>query len=71
MNVDASSGEILQTTDWVISCSYEDPNHSEHGHSVTTPSEETLYGPLRASESAIESAFVGGGSYKERISIGN
>lgn len=63
VNVDASSGEILQTTDWVISCSYEDPNHSEHGHSATTPSEETLYGPVRASESAIESAFVGGGSY--------
>ncbi|TVZ52568.1 M36 family metallopeptidase [Dokdonia sp. Hel_I_53] len=60
VNVDASTGEILKVTDWVISCSFEDPNHLEHGHSKTRKNNEIVLGPVRASEAT---AVVGGGSY--------
>ncbi len=61
VNVDASSGAILSTEDWVISCSFEGPNHSEHNHNhdtITNKVEE--YGPVRSEEVP---ALVGGGSY--------
>ncbi|WP_299442924.1 M36 family metallopeptidase [uncultured Aquimarina sp.] len=32
-NVDASSGEILYTEDWVISCNFGTPDHENHNHS--------------------------------------
>lgn len=63
VNVDASTGEILKTTDWVVSCSFEDPNHSDHSHSETVTTSEDFYGPVRASETTNAAAFVGGGSY--------
>jgi len=35
VNVDAASGEILHTEDWVISCNFGDSDHKSHGdHSV-------------------------------------
>lgn len=63
VNVDASTGEILKTTDWVVSCSFEDPNHSDHSHSEIGTTGEDFYGPVRASETTNAAAFVGGGSY--------
>ena len=62
VNVDASTGEILTTTDWVISCSFEDPNHTEHGH-TTTKEPVAEYGPVKATEATYAAAVVGGGSY--------
>lgn len=32
-NVDASTGKILHTEDWVISCNFDTPDHSSHDHS--------------------------------------
>ena len=60
VNVDATSGEILKTEDWVVSCSWEDPNHSEHNHTSSNAKEDAIYGPVKASSAA---AVVGGGSY--------
>ncbi|KAA1245038.1 M36 family metallopeptidase [Aquimarina sp. RZ0] len=31
-NVDASSGKIIHTEDWVISCNFGDASHETHGH---------------------------------------
>lgn len=59
-NIDASTGAVLSTEDWVISCSFEDPNHSEHNHDTTIDNHFEEYGPVRAEEVP---ALVGGGSY--------
>jgi hypothetical protein len=61
--IDAATGEVLITEDWVISCSFEDPNHSEHNHAKNNLEEETIYGPVMEHSSNEEDAFVGGGSY--------
>lgn len=59
--VDGASGEIVFTDDWVISCSFDDPNnHSEHVHNDNT---EVPFGPVMETAEVEESAFVGGGSY--------
>jgi len=60
VNVDASSGAILSTEDWVISCSFEDPNHLEHNHGTTKTNIVEEYGPVKVAEVP---ALVGGGSY--------
>ena len=40
-NIDANTGQVLRTEDWVISCNWGD-NHSEHNHNdVVTAIEET------------------------------
>ena len=62
VNVDASTGKILNTVDWVISCSFEDPNHSEHNHTDAPMTNEYL-GPVSASAATSAASFVGGGSY--------
>lgn len=61
--VDAASGEIIFSDDWVVSCSFEDPNHSEHNHTTNNPVEEVVYGPITETTAAPETTFVGGGSY--------
>ena len=58
-NVDAASGQIISLEDWVVTCSFEDPNHSDHGHSSSNKSEEVALGPIPS----YEAAAVGGGSY--------
>lgn len=61
--IDTATGEVLMTEDWVISCSFEDPNHSEHNHAKNNLEEEPIYGPVMDHSSNEEDAFVGGGSY--------
>ncbi len=39
--IDAGSGEVLFTDDWLISCNFEDPNHSKHNHN-----DVESYGPV-------------------------
>lgn len=58
--IDAASGEVLFTDDWVISCSFEDPNHKEHNHNDLAP-----FGPAmdHTNTALSEAAAVGGGSY--------
>ena len=57
--IDAGSGETLFSDDWVISCNFDDPNHSEHNHDT-----KEIYGPIAEDISIkAEEALVGGGSY--------
>lgn len=59
--IDGSSGKVLFSDDWVISCNFDDPNHSKHNHTNTHLKEEVFYGPVV--ESTPFEAAVGGGSY--------
>lgn len=57
--IDASTGEILATDDWVISCNFDDPNHKDHDHSTNE-----VYVPILEENSFnAEESAVGGGSY--------
>ncbi len=60
--VDAQTGAIVIANDWVISCSFEDPN-GDHNHDHSTDKSSEPMGPVTAPESATASAMVGGGSY--------
>ncbi len=59
--VDASTGEILHTEDWVISCSFDDPNDEGHNHNHSLEAIENM-GPVLYDEETVET-LVGGGSY--------
>lgn len=37
-SVDASTGEILKTDDWVLHCDFGTPDHEHHNHNVFNPS---------------------------------
>ncbi|SNR44532.1 M36 family metallopeptidase [Dokdonia pacifica] len=63
VNVDATSGTILRTEDWVISCSFGTPDHSNHGHDATVAEESIEMGPVAYSMTAVDAALVGGGTY--------
>lgn len=62
VNVDASTGKILKTVDWVISCSFEDPNHADHNHTNAVVDTEK-FAPAASFNTSSAAAFVGGGSY--------
>ncbi|WP_197077351.1 M36 family metallopeptidase [Lacinutrix sp. Hel_I_90] len=62
-NVDASTGQVLYTEDWVVSCNFEDPNHKNHNHnSEATPTLEKA-APFFYEATTTAEALVGGGSY--------
>lgn len=63
VNIDAATGNILQTTDWVISCSFDDPNHSDHKHTTVTTLSDDWHGSTNAAKNGDTPEFVGGGSY--------
>lgn len=61
-NVDAASGKILHTEDWVVTCNFDDPNEENHNHNhVNAPSKDkgTETFPFETATAAV----VGGGSY--------
>jgi hypothetical protein len=62
-NVDANTGQILYTEDWVISCNFEDPNHANHKHENTALASIEKMGPFLNEDKTTAEAFVGGGSY--------
>ena len=64
VHVDAATGKILRTADWVISCNFDDPNGEAHNHdhSKTVSSPEPFIGPTLETASAT-TTMVGGGSY--------
>ncbi|WP_452602834.1 M36 family metallopeptidase [Pontimicrobium sp. MEBiC06410] len=62
-NIDANTGQILYTEDWVVSCNFGDPNHKNHDHnneSISTVEKTDLF--LREEKTTTE-FVVGGGSY--------
>ncbi|WP_299685959.1 M36 family metallopeptidase, partial [uncultured Dokdonia sp.] len=63
VNVDATSGSILRTEDWVVSCNFGTPDHSNHGHETTVVEETIEMGPVAYDMTAMDAAFVGGGTY--------
>ncbi|WAC01144.1 M36 family metallopeptidase [Lacinutrix neustonica] len=62
-NVDAKTGQILYTEDWVVSCNYEDPNHENHNHDRTASPKLEHMRPLHYEERSVTKTLVGGGSY--------
>jgi len=61
-NVDATTGQVLHSEDWVISCSFGD-THETHNHGANTF--EAPMGPVTSEdyEAATAAPLVGGGSY--------
>lgn len=63
VHVDANSGAILKTEDWVITCNFGDGDHSNHNHGTNFFSEESVeMGPLPYDMSAESAPLVGGGT---------
>ena len=63
IHVDATSGTVLKTEDWVVSCSFGTSDHSEHSHE-SDPIEETVeMGPVAYTMTSVDATLVGGGSY--------
>jgi len=59
-NIDANTGEVLYTQDWVISCDFGDSNHENHDHDIVSTIEKN---ESFLNEKNVASEFVGGGSY--------
>ena len=61
-NVDATTGQVLRSEDWVVNCSFGE-EHDAHSHTLNTF--DAIMGPVTLSEyeAATAEAFVGGGSY--------
>ena len=63
VNVDATSGAILRTEDWVVSCSFGTPDHSNHGHDTIVVEETIETETLTYNMTPVDAVFVGGGTY--------
>ncbi|WP_299209724.1 M36 family metallopeptidase [uncultured Dokdonia sp.] len=63
IHVDATSGTILKTEDWVVSCSFGTPDHAEHGHESASTEETVEMGPIAYTMTSVDATLVGGGSY--------
>ena len=61
-NVDAMTGQVIRSEDWVVSCNFGDA-HETHSHDANIY--EAAMGPvtLAAYEASTAAALVGGGSY--------
>ena len=61
-NVDAATGQVIRSEDWVINCSFGE-EHDAHSHSTNTF--DAPMGPVTLTEyeATTTAAFVGGGSY--------
>jgi len=64
-HVDAATGKIIRTEDWIIECNFGDPHTGEHNHETTeSVKERALPTALKATNAkATSAALVGGGTY--------
>ena len=59
--IDASSGQVLATSDWVTKCDFGTPDHENHEHTAFEERDETA--PTTYEMTSLDAALVGGGSY--------